>query len=218
MNGPGINAPKARVRATLLFRNEALLAARGRLGLTQKQLAQFADVGAHVIAALEAFRWPRTGWGPSASVLSEPVVRGIVERVAELLEIEPEEVLPSTVVVPEGVGFDRAVVREVDSRALKEFQDRLSPRLVTRDAGELCELRDSLDLAIQTAREDPARIRAIDAFLLRAKGERTLVELGRELGVSPECARSLAETGRRAVGDALLELDRGEMGKNRRIS
>lgn len=86
-----------KVRATLHLRNDAMLAARERLRLTQEQAATAAGISTSAYGDLERMQFHAP----------LPTLLRAVERVALALDLRPDEVMP-----PEAAGT-RAVVRHV---------------------------------------------------------------------------------------------------------
>lgn len=194
------------VRVTLRFRNEAMLSARARLGLSQARLARLAETQDHAVRALESFRWPGSHEKPGAPLMTAELVAGLVERLSELLELAPEQVLPLDVVQPRRSALDHQMVREVEPKALLELQDVLLPRLEARDERELLELRESLEQAVARASaESSLHARKVQAFLRRAEGA-SLQAVGAELRVGRQQAQRMALEGRALLARNLTHL------------
>jgi len=111
------------VRAKLFLRNEKMLAARERLGLTQKACAGLAGVPVAVVQELERFQYTRKDFGQA------------IRRIADVLELRIEDVAP-----PELQGLkiesSASVVKEIDGRQLAMAADQklLSPAEVAEAA------------------------------------------------------------------------------------
>jgi RNA polymerase sigma factor (sigma-70 family) len=125
-----------RLRATLKLRNEAMLAARERFGLTQKALSELSDVGLAEIGQMERldYRMPRCAEKAS--------------RVAGVLELDVEQVVPEQY-ASKRLWADIHVVREIDAGLLLTVsEDAARMRLLPAPSNDV-ELRD-LKAAIES--------------------------------------------------------------------
>jgi len=157
-----------RLRAKLTLRNEAMLAARKRFGLSQKSLAELAECPIGAVGELEALNYTR--WN----------VRQIADRVAGALELEPAQVMPAGV---EGEQFDSTVSRVADVALdrLTQVQQNALPSPVME--------------ADETALHDELAERIGKVLATLSYREREIVKLRYGLGDDGQ-AHTLAEVGR----------------------
>ncbi len=76
--------PSLRIRTTLLLRNDKILAARERLGLSQQALADLSGVSLEEVGAMERLQWAR--------VRRDVEVKA--QKIADVLEIPKGDVIP----------------------------------------------------------------------------------------------------------------------------
>lgn len=116
-----------RVRAKMTLRNDKMLAARERLGLTQKALAELAEVTLPFVSQLESFDF--SAWesavpegnadtpGLQVTKLRSVELDQRARRVADVLELDIRDVLPSEL---RGHKIESSISRvaDVDARRL----------------------------------------------------------------------------------------------------
>ncbi len=127
------------VRATLLLRNEKMLAARKRLGLTQGDLGALCGVSQSTIGFLERFNCSTAG------------LQRIAAEVAEILDLDLEDVMPASL-VGKAVVASLTQIARVDSENLLAAHTRLSRRLTFDPAVglEKEDLADKLEDVLHT--------------------------------------------------------------------
>jgi RNA polymerase sigma factor (sigma-70 family) len=193
-----------RLRATVRLRNEEMLAARARLGLTQKALADAANVPITVVCALEALQF---------DACRPTNLARYVRRVAGILEISPECVMP-----PELVGAriesERTAVQEVPAGLLLDAAQELRGRLLAQSpstAAEEVEARAKVRDVVATLPEREQR--ALQMRFGIGRAEASDGEIAKALRVSRARANQIVKRAverlgggpRRAMLEALNE-------------
>lgn len=170
-----------RLRATMTLRNDKMLAARERLGLSQKALATLSCTPLSTICDMERLRY--TGFQTWERA----------RRVADVLELRPEDVVPPSMLGLE-IESRRETVREVSSGLLLgEYPEvrALSHRYAGVDAEALA--RDQRE-AIRSAMEGlTSREQAVLSLRFGLDGgtPKTLEETARMFCVTRERVRQL---------------------------
>lgn len=180
-----------RLRATTRIRNDAMIAAREALGLSQDRCAEFADVPVGVLRALEALDY------------SSPHAEECAVRLAAALE------LPTNAIMTDDVAGQRlpstfVQVRDVDTRALLAGADRTGRFILPSPAEtiESAEMVEALRAAINSL---PKRRRVAAKMDMRGW---TFRRIGRWLHVTVERARQIVMTGRRQLARKLGGVER----------
>jgi RNA polymerase sigma factor (sigma-70 family) len=121
-----------RTRAILRLKHDAVLSAREKLGMSQKQLAAEIGVSLRYIQELETLRF--ADW-------SSPYRFGIAEKIAFFLGLPVEQVLPPELV---GKGLQTVFTRvaDVDMARLLEVHDIQEQRLSLPSPEEVVEQND----------------------------------------------------------------------------
>jgi RNA polymerase sigma factor (sigma-70 family) len=213
-----------RVRATIKLRNDAILSARERLGLTQRAVVDGAGVSIVVLRGLECLQYDadyycqaieRLRTAPSWDRHEERGIKAILsgaEKVAGFLELELGEVLPSL----GGVKIEDVTrVANVDPQQLAELCAGVGSHTLTLAQDPSCgaivnERKDAIDQVLKTL---PQRT----AYVLRQRNgmgctPKTYDEIGREIGVTRERVRQIELKG---LSDMRLPQRRWKLEGNR---
>lgn len=167
------------LRATLRLRNDKMIAARERLGLSQKQVAELAGVHVCIIGSLESLRFADV-FGNSAQKAS---------RVAGVLELEPEDVMPAELV---GKSIQTEHVRRFSAPVaslLPEYNRFNLPS--PSDAAAEGELSDSVDRVLRTLTNREREILKV-RFGFGLDGETMSLEaIAKTFGITRERVRQI---------------------------
>jgi transcriptional regulator with XRE-family HTH domain len=164
-----------KVRATLSLRNDAVISAREKLGMTQVQLAEAIGGSQREVSAIECLRFNH-------------VSEQAIARLAMFLCVEPEAIVPDDLrkkVIPNRY----SIVREVDAQALIGIGPRILIENKTAPM-EVAEMRAAIGAALDslTFRErEIVKLR----YGLDDGHEFTLAEVGRIFRTSPDQVRTI---------------------------
>lgn len=122
-----------KLRATLTIRNEAMIAARERLGFSQATVAELADCGTGIIGQLESLNFKHRD------------IQQIADRVALVLELDPEQVLPQEMAgeVYQSRHFrtfeqdPRLLPKVEDTKMLLEFDETMNKEELARKVDQV---------------------------------------------------------------------------------
>lgn len=199
-----------RVRATLRLRNDALISARERLGLTQAQAAERCGVPHGYYVGAESFNLRGKLDKRRKPMLVETAIAH-ARRIAAGMGLPIESVL-SQEFLDRAPKSEITVVAEMSPRGLLEASERFAGRNAL-PADTLTRTKETAD-ALRVALEKlPSRHRQAVTLLygLDGGGERTLDEVGKAMRVSRERVRQLEHgaiwrlQGNRAFVDATID-------------
>ena len=162
-----------RLRATLRIRNNALLEARMKIGLSQIKCDEFCDVPAGSTANLEKLNFKIFG------------VEKIVTRMAGMLLLKPEEI------VPESLRGEVLTTKFVSIADVNEWQLPMIKNLELESSRA-----EDLEKAVKTLSKREQMIIS-DRYALSKNQGKTLAGIAREMNLTPERVRQIE---RRALG------------------
>lgn len=188
-----------KVRATLRLRNEALIAARERLGLSQKAAADRCGVNLTTYGGAEAFDLRKVKDGrrklsvETAMRKAEQIARGMGVDISDVVSAEFFD-------TPPRVQF--SVVAEMTPKAILAAGGRFESRnaLPATALSDADEQRRYLERALQ-GRTERERMVVTLLYGLDGKGSRTLDEVGKTLRCSRERVRQLEARALRKIRD-----------------
>lgn len=190
-----------RVRAKLTLRNDKLISARERLGLTQIHLAELADVPIQFVSQLESLNY--SAWDAAVSEDEDDPWRHCANktrtveldqrarRVADALELDVQDVLPADL---RGHKIESTVSRVADVNAQRLLQVRSQTVPLQIEEVDNCELRSEARKRIQKVLKTLS-YREREIIKLRygiGDGETyTLEEVGHIFGVTRDRIRQI---------------------------
>ena len=162
-----------RLQATIRVRNDHMIAARKRLGFSQKALAEVAGVSIYTVHALEQLDYT------SPQNINELSQRATL--VAGVLEIPTDQVLPPEY-IGKAIATTHQVVRDIPLENLLAFGERLALPSGTNEQ-ERFEMREDIEPALASL---SFRERAVLALRYGLDGEQphTLQETGEKIHVT----------------------------------
>jgi len=174
------------LRVTLRVRNNLLLERREAEEKSPMELAHAAGVSYGAYLRLEGMK--------KSPFRANGEFRSIAVRIAEYFGVHPEELWTPGVLAVKRPVAERSIDAE---EALATLAATSEPPLLPDHYCEMSEQRRMLGEAIRTL---PKRDRAVLEARLR---EETLMEIGRELGVTRERVRKLESRGRRRIRESI---------------
>mgnify|MGYP001561316614 CR=1 FL=1 len=178
---------------TVRIRNNRIKERRRALGLTQKELGKAAGISATSVCAFEGCRyeivhaWGEDGWTPAAHAL------------ANFFNVDEKELFSDAALAV----TTNEITRAVDGVEVLGLVEAPPPALIAEhsDPVVLAEQRDAVRAALDAlALNRPRHARAVELrYGLDGRGERTLLEVGKDLGVTRERARQMVLDGERCL-------------------
>jgi len=185
-----------RLRATVTVRNDVMLEARKVLGLSQMALAKAAGVPLAHVWRLETLRY---------AALPASCAYEISKKVADVLFLSPEEVLPRSL-HGQDMNMDRSAVAYFDSSKLLEAREVFNSRLIAEDPSESMERREQD--AKRELKDVMKRLNKAQRLALHLRMEGlTLEQVGVRMGISKERVRRLEVKAYQKIRDGLISID-----------
>lgn len=212
------------MRATMRVRNDEMIAARERLGLSQKRLAGMASVRVDEVGSFESLKYDQ---------ISTPIIQK-AHLLAECLEIAPEAVLPAGV-EGKNLNMDQRVIRTISCERLltQEYIQRTNERMLPPPPGESMEKeeyiasmldqvfgKDNVTPRPWEVREKRHRTVLELRFGLNGNRPHFLSEIAKRLGITRERVRQVEVKALRKVqeameNDGLKDLDKNDKVRDR---
>ncbi len=171
------------IKATILFRNNKMINARKKRGLTQADCAGLSGVAIQTISMLENLHYPR--------LLSVDTVWGI----AETLGLAEEDVYPEK--LRGQILLERMeVVREIEAGRLIEYQQRQQGRFLLPSPEDVAEKEDWREVVKKRFEKVFWILSDRETKIIKLRfgfegSERTLLEVGKRFHISAARVRSI---------------------------